>query len=242
VPVVDDPFAHAGALEGVPSAMVAARDGIDALLRDRGLRRSSVQVTASSLLRGAAASAALAGSRYDVATLADGGGDDVARGVVRLSTQLLGLVPVWAASPPQALARVHAVAAAGVTPAADLGRPVGDTGTAARLADLSARLTVPTAAPALVVAAITHAEVLTAAPFRSLNGVIARAAERLVLVSRGVDPASVTVPEAAHARLEAAYRVALGRYGAGGADGVRDWLLYAAQAYGVAVEESPLLG
>jgi hypothetical protein len=222
--------------------MAAGRDGIDALLRDRGLRRSSAEMTASSLLRGAAASAALAGSRYDVATLAAGGGDELARGVVRLSTQLLGLLPVWGASPPQALARVHAVAAAGLTPAADLGRPVGGSGAAARLADLAARLTAPTRAPALVVAAITHAEVLTVAPFRSLNGVVARAAERLVLVSRGVDPASVTVPEAAHARLEAAYRAALQRYGAGGADGVRDWLLYAARAYGVAVEESPLRG
>ena len=49
-------------LEGVPSAFAATRDGIDALLRDRGLRRTSPEQTATSLLRGAHASAVLEGS------------------------------------------------------------------------------------------------------------------------------------------------------------------------------------
>ena len=45
------------ALEGVPSALASARDGIDAMLRDRGLRRTAPDVTGESLLRGAHASA-----------------------------------------------------------------------------------------------------------------------------------------------------------------------------------------
>ena len=36
-----DPLAWLVALEGVPSAYAAARDGIDVMLRDRGLRRTS---------------------------------------------------------------------------------------------------------------------------------------------------------------------------------------------------------
>ncbi len=36
-----DPLAPLLRLEGVPSAFAATRDGIDALLRDRGLRRTS---------------------------------------------------------------------------------------------------------------------------------------------------------------------------------------------------------
>jgi Fic family protein len=111
-----------------------------------------------------------------------------------------------------------------------------------RLADLAARLSAPTRAPALVVAAIAHAEIVDTAPFASVNGVVARAAERLVLVSRGVDPASVTVPETGHAQREQEYRVALQGYAAGGAGGVRDWLLYAARAYVAGVEASPLRG
>ena len=40
-----DPLSRLASLEGVPSAYAAARDGIDALLRDRGLRRTSPETT-----------------------------------------------------------------------------------------------------------------------------------------------------------------------------------------------------
>jgi Fic family protein len=138
------------------------------------------------------------------------------------------------------LARAHTLAATLGTPAGELGRPRADAAAALRLADLTHRLTAPTEAPALVVAAVTHAEIVATAPFASVNGVVARAAERLVLVSRGVDPTSVTVPEAGHARRADAYRRALARYAEGGTDGVRDWLLYSARAFVAAVAESPL--
>ena len=51
----------------------AARDGIDVMLRDRGLRRTSPETTAESLLRGAHASAVLEGS---TSTLAQVGAPD----------------------------------------------------------------------------------------------------------------------------------------------------------------------
>ena len=70
-----DDFAAASRLEGVPSAFAGTRDGIDSLLRDRGLRRSSPEITAESLLRGASATAALEGSTYDVDALRAGEGD-----------------------------------------------------------------------------------------------------------------------------------------------------------------------
>ena len=57
-----DPLAQLVSLEGVPSAYAAARDGIDVMLRDRGLRRTSPETTGESLLRGAHASAVLEGS------------------------------------------------------------------------------------------------------------------------------------------------------------------------------------
>ena len=66
-------------LEGVGSGFAAARDGIDAMLRDRGLRRTSPDLTTESLLRGAQASAALAGSASSPDDVRAGMGDATAQ-------------------------------------------------------------------------------------------------------------------------------------------------------------------
>lgn len=235
---MSDPFSPAASLEGVPSAFRAARDGIDAVLRDRGLRRSTPEDTARSLLVGAWATATLEGSSYELDELSAGGGDATARAAVRLSTELLGLLPTWQRSPVQAMARMHALAAAGSAPADALGRPVNPEG-GRRLTALAAMLAAGTEAPALVVAALTHAEIAAAGAFVSHNAVVARAAERLVLVSRGVDPASVTVPEAGHVAAAPDYFAALAAY-ATEETGVHRWLLYAAEAFTRGAEASPL--
>ena len=234
-----DPLARLAALEGVASAMAATRDGIDALLRDRGLRRTAPDLTAESLLRGAHASAVLEGSGSSLDAVRADGGDPTARAAVRLSSEVLGLAPTLASSPLQALARMHTLAAKGVTDDEDLGRP-RDADSAARLRDLAGTLAGPTRAPALVVAAVVHAELATAAPFVSHNGLVARAAERLVLVARGVDPTSLTVPEAGHLALRPEYESNLRGYRDGGSAGVHAWLLYAAEAYAAGAEASPL--
>jgi len=122
----DDPFGAAAALDGVPSALAAARDGIDALLRDRGLRRTTPAVTAESLLRGAVASAQLEGSESTLDDVRRGAGDGYARAAVRLNTGLLALMPVLVRSPLEAFARMHTLAAVGLAPEADLGRPRTD--------------------------------------------------------------------------------------------------------------------
>ena len=85
-----------------------------------------------------------------------------------------------------------------------------------------------------------HAELVTAAPFAACNGIVARAAERLVLVARGVDPASLVVPEAGHLALRAAYESNLRGYRDGGRAGLHAWLLYAAEAQAAGAEASPL--
>jgi len=236
--VASDPLAWLVSLEGVPSAYAAVRDGIDVMLRDRGLRRTSPETTAESLLRGAHASAVLEGSGSTLAEVREGRGDEVAQDAVRVSTELLSLAPLMDRSPSQALARLHALAAASLPD--DLrGRPRG-TESAARLRDIATLLTKPTDAPALLVAALIHAELVTAAPFASHNGVVARAAERLVLVSRGVDEKSLVVPEAGHLALRAAYESNLVGYGEGGAAGMHAWVLYAAEAFAAGAEASPL--
>lgn len=235
----DDPLARLVSLEGVASGFAAARDGIDVMLRDRGLRRTSPETTAESLLRGAHASAVLEGSSSSLGEVRASGGDLIAQDAVRLSTELLSLVPVVKHAPLQAFARLHALAAAGSLEAEELGRP-RSADSAERLRRLSDLLLAPTSAPALVVAAFTHADLATAAPFASHNGLVARAAERLILVARGVDEKSLVVPEAGHLALRAAYESNLRGFREGGQAGAHSWLLYAAEAYAAGAEASPL--
>ena len=235
----DDPLARLAALEGVPSAFAAARDGIDVVLRDRGLRRTSPETTAESLLRGAHASAVLEGSSSSLAEVRSGSADALAAAAVRVSTSLLGLAPTLTRSPLQALARLHTLAGAGSVEDSSLGRP-RDAASAERLQGVARLLSATSSAPALLLAAVVHAELATAAPFASHNGLVARAAERLVLVARGVDEKSLTVPEAAHLALRAAYESNLRAYRDGGPNGVHAWLLYAAEAYAAGAEASPL--
>jgi hypothetical protein len=231
-----DPLAALLRLEGVPSGFAAARDGIDALLRDRGLRRTSPEQTAESLLVGAHASAVLEGSGSSLDEVREGATDEVAADSVRVSAHVLSLVPVLRTAPLQAFARLHALASG----APDSGRP-RDPGSVARLQALGRLLTAPTQAPALLVASVVHADLVTAAPFPSHNGIVARAAERLVWVARGVDERSVLVPEAGHLALRAAYESNLRAYRDGGAAGVHAWLRYAAEAAARGAEASPLV-
>lgn len=231
-PEKDDPLAWLSGLEGVPSAYTATRDGIDALLRDRGLRRTAPEQTAESLLRGAHASAVLAGSRSSYRDVAEGRGDEVAQAAVRISTELLSLVPVLMRAPLQAFARLDVLAGGS-------GQPT-DEPSAGRLQVL-ARTLLETTQPAMVVAALVHAEIVAAMPFGSRSGLVARAAERLVLVARGVDPASLTVPEAGHLAVRAAYESNLRGYRDGGRNGLHSWLLYGAEALAKGGEASPLV-
>jgi hypothetical protein len=232
-----DPLAWLTELEGVPSAFAAARDGIDAMLRDRGLRRTTPEQTTESLLLGAHASAVLEGSRSSLDEVRAGAADEIAQAAVRVSTGVLALVPVIGTSPLQAFARLHALAGKGVVDDDALGRPVS-ADRADRLNALATTLSA-TSVPALMVGALVHAELATVAPFASHNGIVARAAERLVMVARGVDPASVVVPEAGHLAVRAEYESNLRGYRDGGRSGLHSWLLYAAEAVSAGADVSP---
>jgi len=236
---LSDPLAQLVSLEGVPSAYAAARDGIDVMLRDRGLRRTSPETTGESLLRGAHASAVLAGSTSSLDDVRRGEGDATAQSALRLSVELLGLAPVLTRAPVQALARLHTVAAAGTVPEERLGRP-RDAAATARLRD--AVTVLGEGRPALLTAAVLHAEIATGEPFGSADGLVARAAERLVLVASGLDAKSLIVPEAGHLAHRAAYESNLRAYATGGRPGLQAWLVYCAEAYASGAEASPLRG
>src|SRR6188508_991779 len=145
--VVLDPLADLARLEGVASAIAASTDAVDAVLRDRGLRRVTEEQVSQALLAGARANAALT--------------DDLERwqlGALRLSAELIPLATLIRVAPAQALARAHSVVARGIVPDDELGKIGSEPAIAARMSSLGELLTSDTSAPAIVVGAIAHAE------------------------------------------------------------------------------------
>lgn len=229
--VVADPLADLTLLEGVPSAVVAARAAVDAVLRDRGFRQITAEQSAQALLAGARASAQLS--------------DDPERwlsGAVRLYTELVALSPLVRVSPGQAMARAHALLAHGMVPAAELGRVRDDDQVSQRIVGLTRLLTSPTTASAIVLAAVVHAELATVEPFGCGDALLARCLEHMVLIDAGVDPAAVIVVEAGHLAAGEEYERRLVGYRDGGVAGVKGWLLHCAQAVAYGAEVSGLSG
>jgi Fic family protein len=244
-------------LPGVGEAVQAAREACTALRWHEALRRRGAEARAEATIRAARCSAALEGARYpvplirDVARgateLPDDASGRLAAGALRVLSEARELETTIAGSPAQALARLHVVAAAGLLPPEQLGRPrqgleppgdgIGEpaqapTGSAlaARLTGIGDLLAAPATAPALVVAALAHAELITARPFAAGNGLVARAASRAVIVGRGLDPMGVVVWEAAHLDAGPGYAQALLGYASGRPDGVAAWLIHCADA------------
>lgn len=239
-----DPLAALGSDERVAAATLAAREEVDALLWRRDVRAASVEVASASIQRGARDSAAIDGA--DVALVDDSPMGRVLDAALRLTAAVPTQVDVFATAPLQALAHLHALTAHGFTAADELGRPrtsaevddplnlgpaIPAQAAAERLALLATILTTPTQAPAVLVAGIAHAELAIVRPFRWGSGLIARAATRLVLAGRGVDPSLFSIPE--HGMLESgrpAYVHALRGYATGTPDGVADFLVWHATA------------
>jgi Fic family protein len=244
-------------LPGVDQAVQAAREACTALRWHEALRRRSAEARAEATIRAARCSAALEGARYpiplirDVArgatVLPDDASGRLAAGALRVLSEARELETTIAGSPAQALARLHVAAAAGLLPPDQLGRPrqgleppgdgigepaVAPTGSAlaARLTGIGDLLAAPATAPALVVAALAHAELITARPFAAGNGLVARAVARAVIVGRGLDPMGVVVWEAAHLDAGPGYLQALLGYASGRPDGVTAWLIHCADA------------
>ena len=229
--VVADPLADLARLEGVPSAVASALDAVDAVLRDRGMRAVPPELAAQALLSGARGTAAL--TEDPPAWLP---------GAVRLSAELGTLAAVVRVSPAQALARAHVLVAKGVVAEPDLGRIRATGSGQERIAGVTDLLTGGSMASAVVLGAVVHAELATLQPFGSADGVVARAAEHLVLISGGVDPRGLIPVEAGHAADPQGYRAALDGYATGSLTGVRDWLLHCVAALARGAELSAARG
>ena len=238
--VPTDPLLPLLDLPGVAEAAADARDAVDRLLGHRVLRRASARVSGESALRGARASAALEGALYPLEQVRAGAVQNpVLRGAMRVHGELGSLVETWPRAPRQVLARLHLLAAAGIVDEPLLGRPAQSTAVSVRLGELAALLTADRdpRVPAVVLAAVVQAELLTMAAFAGPNGVVARAAFRLTAISRGLDPKAVLVPEVGHLELAEEYRAAADGYAAGSAEGVAVWLRHCCAAVRLGARE-----
>lgn len=256
-----DPLATLGALPGVTDAVDSVRKAVDRVYGHRVMRRRSNEVTAEAALRGSRGSAALAGADWnleEVRRRTDFRGEDEARTVgaaLRLTAEAGQLLSIWRQSPLRVLARLHLVAAGGVGPDDAVGRPrlAGEPvdeplieaplpsadEVAGRLEGLSQLIIAGGAAPALVTAAVVHGELLALRPFGSRNGLVARTAERIVLIGSGLDPKSICPAEVGHAEQgRAAYVAAFEGYAAGTPEGMAAWIAHCGRAVELGVRES----
>lgn len=231
-------------MTGVSEAVEEARSAIAELRRHPANRRGWPKSAAAAGVRAARASAALDGGSQILDRDAEAITDPVLAGSMRCHAAVVSLAPVWERAPLQALARLHTLAAADLEHESALGRPRGsgigsgsdpdpvpgaDDRIAGRLAAL-ATLVTSAPWPAPVITAIVHAEVLTLQPFRSANGVIARAAARLTMISSGLDSQSLSVPEVGHLRREARYRECAIGYATGDPVAVAEWIVHVCDA------------
>ncbi|MFH9134457.1 oxidoreductase [Streptomyces sp. NPDC017524] len=257
-----DPLAALGSLPGVPDAVDSVRKAVDRVYGHRVMRRRSNEVTAEAALRGSRGSAALAGADWnleEVRRRTDFSGEGEARMVgaaLRLTAEAGQLLSVWRQSPLRVLARLHLVAAGGATPDdAVVGRPrlagepvdeplieapvPGAEEVAGRLEGLSRLIIAGGSAPALVTAAVVHGELLALRPFGSHNGLVARTAERIVLIGSGLDPKSICPAEVGHAEQgRAAYVAAFEGYTAGTPEGMAAWIAHCGRSVELGVRES----
>lgn len=224
----------------VAAAALAARSEIDTLLWRRDIRSSAREVAAASVTRGGRDSAAIDGA--DVAIVDDSPMGKVLDAGWRITTEVPAFVDIWGSAPLQALAGLHSVAAIDVVSGEELGRPrsgeraddplnlgsLPDAGTAAhRLTQLAELVTDSAQVPALVVAGITHAELMVVRPFSWGSGLVARASVRLVLAERGVDPSLFSIPELGMLTSgRPAYVSAIRSYLTGELDGVTQYLVW----------------
>jgi hypothetical protein len=224
---VTDPLAPLAELPGVADASEEAREALGKAHRHRTNLRGWPTTAAEAALRAARASSVLDGGALQLSE--DGKPDPVLAGALRVSEALEGgatsLVGVWQRAPLQAIARLHALAAADLTDDDHLGRPRPDGDVGRRLELLADIVTGGTKVPAPVLAGVVHGELLTLEPFGIADGVVARAVSRLVTIASGLDPHGLGVPEVYWMRQSGDYRAAARGFSSGTADGLTAWLV-----------------
>lgn len=230
-----DPLAPLLELSEVADALENARANVDRMLWHEALRGGDELVAAEVALHSASATLALDGYDCDVERLRDRDFDDPAvSGVLRVTEALPGLAPMWPVSPRYVLAKLHTLATKEFPDAGvefEPGRIEVDDNGMDRINALCALVTNPTKEiPAAMAAAVVHGELLAVRPFPVANNVVARAAARLALASKGLDPKLLITVDAGHLERAPEYVGAQRAWSTGTPDGVRSWLKHYGKA------------
>lgn len=242
-----DPLAPLLALPGVAQAGEAAREALGKAHRHRANLRGWPKTAAEASLRAARASSVLDGgplrfSEDGANESRDAGSDPILAGALRVAEALEGgegaLVGVWRRAPLQAIARLHALAAADLGGGGELGRPRGDIDVGRRLELLADIATGLTRVPATVLAAVVHGELLTLQPFGTADGVVARGVSRLVTIASGLDPHGLGVPEVHWMRRPGDYRAAARGFASGTPEGLTAWLVLSSEGLDAGAREA----
>ncbi len=219
--------------------------------------------------RGSAALSGADWALEEVRRRTDFGSEAQARAVgaaLRLTAEAGQLLSIWRQSPMRVLARLHLVASGSTPAAADAFAPSaieGDTvgrprlagepvdeplidlplpsaeEVAGRLDGLSRLIIAGGSSPALITASVVHGELLALRPFGTYNGLVARAAERIVLINSGLDPKAICPAEVGHAEQGAeAYVAAFEGYVSGTAEGMAAWIAHCGRAIELGSRES----
>jgi hypothetical protein len=245
---VTDPLAPLAELPGVAEACDEARAALGRAHRHRFNLRGWPQTAAEAAVRAARASSVLDGGSLtitgDEARASEATGDvldPVLAGALRVAEALEGgataLVGVWQRAPMQAIARLHALAAADLTDDDRLGRPRPDADVGRRL-ELLGDVIAGARVPAPVLAAVAHGELLTLAPFGVADGVVARAVSRLITITSGLDPHGLGVPEVYWMRQSGDYRAAARGFQSGTPDGLKVWIVASCTAFHAGAREA----
>jgi hypothetical protein len=247
---VTDPLAPLTELPGVAEACDEAREALGRAHRHRVNLRGWPATAAEAAIRAARASSVLDGGSLTIGdrdpeaseATGDVRADPVLAGALRVAEALEGgataVVGVWQRAPMQAIARLHALAAADLTEDDRLGRPRPDADVGRRLELLRDVITGGTRVPAPVLAAVAHGELLTLAPFGVADGVVARAVSRLITITSGLDPHGLGVPEVYWMRQSGDYRAAARGFQSGTPDGLTAWILASCTALHAGAREA----
>ncbi|MGB0973016.1 MAG: oxidoreductase [Mycobacterium sp.] len=243
-PASGDFLAPLSALPGVAQAGEEASEALGKAHRHRTNLRGWPKTAAEAALRAARASSVLDGGplKFSDDGSDAGGSDPVLAGALRVAEALEGgegaLVGVWRRAPLQAMARLHALAAADLVDGGELGRPRGDLDVGRRLELLAEIATGATRVPATVLAAVVHGELLTLRPFGTADGVVARGMSRLVTIAGGLDPHGLGVPEVHWMRGAGRYRAAARGFASGTAEGLTAWLVLSSEGLHAGAREA----
>ncbi|MBM7368129.1 oxidoreductase [Gordonia hydrophobica] len=238
----EDPLAPLLDLPGVRDASDRARDAVSAAHRHPINLRQWDKTSREASWRAGRLSAAIDGASTDISR--EDLGDPIAAGSIRVAQTLDGdlidsAVAVFRRAPSQYLARLHMLAASDLVDDRDaLGRPRSEPHIAQRLQFLGELITGATSVPAPVLAAVVHGDLLVLAPFDQGNGVVARAASRLVSATTGLDPHLLCVPELAWYKRLGEYRELSANFATGDPEALAAWIILCCEAFVTGAEEA----